>query len=334
MELQCRMNMETGIFSILLKPGVMLDFQKLPITENMPGLAPCRVEIREELRCMDYYVAGCRSLHDVLKTPMEKNQFLIFNHVLSELYRCRTYQDLGDAFLPMLRMLIPYRYASIMRRAEAGPSIHLVDPLCVPAAFAEAERRYMRFAADDYTAWLSCCREATLFRESDLVGEQQRLRSTIYQECYQPFEVYDSLQYGIVCNGQPLGALSLFRCREDGPFSDHELFLLRSVGTHLNQQMAALLAGTPPAGGSPDHSLAAVAARHGLTLRERQLLEELTRFRNNQEIAEALSVRASTLQKHFQNMFRKFGVTSRWELMRLLLEEGALPWVPPVPQSE
>ena len=242
---------------------------------------------------------------------LEKNQFLIFNHVLSELYRCRTYQDLGDAFLPMLRMLIPYRYASIMRRAEAGPSIHLVDPLCVPAAFAEAERRYMRFAADDYTAWLSCCREATLFRESDLVGEQQRLRSTIYQECYQPFEVYDSLQYGIVCNGQPLGALSLFRCREDGPFSDHELFLLRSVGTHLNQQMAALLAGTPPAGGSPDHSLAAVAARHGLTLRERQLLEELTRFRNNQEIAEALSVRASTLQKHFQNMFRKFGVTSR-----------------------
>ena len=265
---------------------------------------------------------------------LEKNQFLIFNHVLSELYRCRTYQDLGDAFLPMLRMLIPYRYASIMRRAEAGPSIHLVDPLCVPAAFAEAERRYMRFAADDYTAWLSCCREATLFRESDLVGEQKRLRSTIYQECYQPFEVYDSLQYGIVCNGQPLGALSLFRCREDGPFSDHELFLLRSVGTHLNQQMAALLAGTPPAGGSPDHSLAAVAARHGLTLRERQLLEELTRFRNNQEIAEALSVRASTLQKHFQNMFRKFGVTSRWELMRLLLEEGALPWVPPVPQSE
>ncbi|MFQ9411367.1 MAG: hypothetical protein ACLR1T_10370 [Evtepia gabavorous] len=42
-----------------------------------------------------------------------------------------------------------------------------------------------------------------------------------------------------------MGALSLFRCREDGPFSDHELFLLRSVGTHLNQQMAALLAGTP-----------------------------------------------------------------------------------------
>ena len=109
---------------------------------------------------------------------------------------------------------------------------------------------------------------------------------------------------------------------------------MQIVGIVLAVLMAALLAGPPPAGGSPDHSLAAVAARHGLTHRERQLLEELTRFRDNQEIAEALSVRASSLQKHFQNMFRKFGVTSRWELMRLLLEEGALPWVPPVPQSE
>ncbi len=140
---------------------------------------------------------------------LEKNQFLIFNHVLSELYRCRTYQDLGDAFLPMLRMLIPYLAtpASCAGRRPGPPSTWWTP---------SASRRLCRgrapvhaLCADDYTAWLSCCREATLFRESDLVGEQQRLRSTIYQECYQPFEVYDSLQYGIVCNGQPLGALSL-----------------------------------------------------------------------------------------------------------------------------
>ena len=51
-----------------------------------------------------------------------------------------------------------------------------------------------------------------------------------------------------------------------------------------------------------------------------ELLELLTRFRDNHEIAEALQVRGSTLQKNFQNMFRKLGVTSRWEVMRLLLE--------------
>ena len=51
-----------------------------------------------------------------------------------------------------------------------------------------------------------------------------------------------------------------------------------------------------------------------------QLIEQLTRFRDNREIAEAMQVRDSTLQKHFQNIFRKLDVSSRWEIMRLLLE--------------
>ena len=178
----------------------------------------------------------------------------------------------------------------------------------------------MRFADDDYTGWLNCCRESTLFRESDLMGEQQRLRSTIYQKCYQKFDVYDSLQYGIVFHGKPLGALSIFRCREDGPFTDEELFLLSSVGIHLNQHMDLLLSRMDRARDTYSYDFPAIAARYGLTARETQLLELLTRFRENREIATALQVRESTLQKHFQNIFRKFGVTSRWEIMRLLSE--------------
>ena len=100
---------------------------------------------------------------------VKKNVFFIFNNVVCELYRCQTYADLGQFFLPMVRMLIPYRYASIMRRENTEARIRLVDPLCVPAEFVEAEHNYMRFADDDYTGWLNCCREPTMFRESDLV---------------------------------------------------------------------------------------------------------------------------------------------------------------------
>lgn len=251
---------------------------------------------------------------------VKKNIFLILNNVVCELYRCQTYAELGQFFLPMLRMLIPFRYASIMRREDTEARIRLVDPLCIPAAFAEAEQNYMRFADDDYTGWLNCCRESTLFRESDLVGEQQRLRSTIYQKCYQKFNVYDSLQYGIVFNGRPLGALSIFRCREDGPFTSDELFLLSSVGIHLNQHMSTLLDKMYRRDTVAGYDLPAVAKKYSLTTREVQLLEQLTHFRDNREIAEAMQVRESTLQKHFQNIFRKLGVSSRWEIMRLLLE--------------
>ena len=233
---------------------------------------------------------------------IRKNVFLILNNVVCELYRCQTYAELGQFFLPVLRMLIPFRYASIMRRENT------------------TEQNYMRFADDDYTGWLNCCRESTLFRESDLVGEQQRLCSTIYQKCYQKFHVYDSLQYGIVFNGRPLGALSLFRHREDGPFTSYDLFLLSSVGIHLNQHMSSLLDKMYHRETVSGYDLSAVAKKYKLTGREVQLIEQLTRFRDNREIAEAMQVRDSTLQKHFQNIFRKLDVSSRWEIMRLLLE--------------
>ncbi len=251
---------------------------------------------------------------------VEKNVFLIYNQVLSELYRCRNYACLGQYFLPMLKLLIPAPYASILRSEEREGHIFLLDPLCVPAAFIQAERNYMRYADADQTGWLGRCREATIFRESDLVADQERLHSTIYQKCYQPYGIYDTLFYAVVHNGRHLGVLSLFRCRQDGPFTEEELFLLKAIGSHLNQHMATLLDKSSRPGVPGGGDLSAVAAKYGLTARETELLELLTRFRNNHEIAEALQVRGSTLQKHFQNMFRKLGVTSRWEVMRLLLE--------------
>lgn len=162
---------------------------------------------------------------------VEKNTFLIFNQVVSELYRCQTYACLERYFLPMLKLLIPAPYLSILRSEERGGQLCLTDPLCLPAEFAEAERNYIRYAEVDHTGWVGRCREATLIRESDLVKEHVRLGSTVYQKCYQPFDIYDGLFYAIVAKGHPLGVLSLFRCREDGPFTDQELFLLSSVGT-------------------------------------------------------------------------------------------------------
>lgn len=76
---------------------------------------------------------------------IRKNVFLILNNVVCELYRCQTYAELGQFFLPVLRMLIPFRYASIMRRENTTEHIRLVDPLCIPSEFLEAEQNYMRF---------------------------------------------------------------------------------------------------------------------------------------------------------------------------------------------
>ena len=39
---------------------------------------------------------------------------------------------------------------------------------------------------------------------------------------------------------------------------------------------------------------------------------------DNEEIAETLHIKETTLNKHLQNLFRKLEVRSRWELLRKL----------------
>ncbi|MFQ6804151.1 MAG: response regulator transcription factor [Lachnospiraceae bacterium] len=54
----------------------------------------------------------------------------------------------------------------------------------------------------------------------------------------------------------------------------------------------------------------------GLTPRETQILQLLLTFSSNEEITDSLGISAHTLQKHMQNIFRKTGVSSRWELLK------------------
>lgn len=44
---------------------------------------------------------------------MDKNIFLIFNDILYDLYQCTSAEDLKNQFLPRLKLLLPFSYASI-----------------------------------------------------------------------------------------------------------------------------------------------------------------------------------------------------------------------------
>lgn len=251
---------------------------------------------------------------------MEKNNFLIFNDIVYDLYTCETTDDLSEKFLKRLRMLIPYSYASILLsdRSPDGSDIYLPDPICIPKSFTEAETQYIRHADEDHLLWLTHGRESTLIRESDLMQDESRLNSPLYLRCYQKYNIYDTLQYSIVCQQQLLGILTLFRTRIDGAFSDDDMFFLRSFGIHLNLMMHRIcVENTGRKSRWEPRNLKELCRRYRLTARESEILGLLFEYKNNDEIAGMLSIRENTLQKHMQNIFRKLGVSSKWELLRL-----------------
>ena len=248
---------------------------------------------------------------------MEKNLFLLYNDIVSVLYSCREVSDLQTRFLPRLKFLIPYSYASIflLKKGKEGSDgrIELSDPLCVPESFAQAELSWLGSEEKDHLSWLTRSSESILVRESDLLNEEERLNSYPYQHCYHQYNVYDTLQFAIIDSGQFLGLITLFRTRIDNEFCDDDMFFLRSCGTHLTAVFNRLIFSDKYADRDVLADADVIAARFGLTAREMEILGMVLHFRDNQQIAEDLGIRENTLQKHLYNIFRKLNISSRWE---------------------
>ena len=250
---------------------------------------------------------------------MDKNQFLVINDLIYDIYNWRSLEDIKENFFQRLRLIVPFSYAIILlNKHPDSDDVALCNPICYPEAFLEAEEAYLAYEPDaDYMVWNLYAKESKLLRSSAILDEQTRLNSPLYKNCYQKFDVYDDMQFTIVHDGRLLGLLTLYRTSIDGAFATDDMFFIRALGMHLNTVMHRLLGTKPARSISDEKRLSDMKERFCLTGREVEILSHLYRFESNAEIADALGIRENTLQKHLQNLFRKLNVTSKWEVLRL-----------------
>ena len=248
---------------------------------------------------------------------IEKNEFLIYNEILYNLNACQTTDDLKTLFLPRLKMLIPFSYASILffQIEQKTSDIRFDTPICYPDFFTKAEKEYIKNFDKDSLLWLIHSPESTLVRESNLINEEKRINSFLYKHCYANYDIYDTLQYSITYGGKALGILTLFRTRIDGTFSDEDMFFLRSCGAHLNLLIHHLQNPRISGGSAPDAEF--LKQQYCLTNRESELLSLTFSYCTIEEMAQKLDITEHTVQKHLQNLFKKMKVSSRWDILRL-----------------
>ena len=224
---------------------------------------------------------------------MEKNEFLLCSEVIYRINVCRTVVELRKVLLAQLKLIIPYACASIIPIQE-DPDSHEIrhgTPFCWPEAFQTVEQRWIEGIDQAYTAWLSHAREPVLLRDSEVLGEEERFSIPTYRFYERNgYRFYDCLQMNLVYSEQVLGRLSLYRTRREGLFTEKEAFYLRVLANHINLAYARCL---------------------------EQILGLIFQDWNNEEILEKLRISRYTLLKHLQNIYRKCGVSSRWDLRKL-----------------
>ncbi|MBQ2926557.1 MAG: hypothetical protein IJE03_06985 [Ruminiclostridium sp.] len=248
---------------------------------------------------------------------MERNQFLLYNEILYRLNSCRTVRALSLTLLNQLKLLIPYTYASVIPiqvDSAAGEVFH-GEPVSVPEAFTRVEKAWGERTDQWYTLWLSHAPESMVIRDRDILKDG-RFSSPAYDSYFGSYAIHDCMQMNLVHGGHSMARLALYRTKGEEFFSDGEAFLLRALSGHLCLAYYNCLFGwqTGEEAGGP----AELARTRDLTHREGEVLELVYQDLDNPAIMAGLGISRSTLHKHLQSIYRKCGVSSRWELKKLL----------------
>lgn len=247
---------------------------------------------------------------------MEKNQFLLYNEILYQLNGCRTVRALSLTLLHQLKLLIPYTYASIIpiQADPAGGELLHGEPVSIPPAFTQVEKSWGERTDQWTTLWLSHAPESMVIRDRDIL-EHGRFSSPAYDSYFGAYAIHDCMQMNIVHAGRVMARLALYRTKGEAFFSDGESFLLRALSSHICLAYHNCLFGWDS--GRDKNGPEELARTHGLTRREGEVLELVYQDLDNPAILARLGVSRSTLHKHLQSIYRKCGVSSRWELRKL-----------------
>ena len=109
---------------------------------------------------------------------------------------------------------------------------------------------------------------------------------------------------------------SLYRTQAEGDFTEEEAFSLRALTNHLNYAYYTM-SRRPQQEKAQARSLEELVQTCHLTRREEEILRLVFQDWSNEEILDKLVISRHTLLKHLQNLYRKCGVSSRWDLRKL-----------------
>lgn len=247
---------------------------------------------------------------------MRNNDFLLINDIIYRIYTIEDFNQMREIFLSFLAVLMPNQESSIFLSDHTDSGHLICDPVIFPAGESSAEKDYLQFENLDYTRWVMMSRKCMIFRESDLMSDEERSKTDFFKNLMAPNNLYYSLQLVLVYQEVFLGVITLYRSKEAGDFTDEEVFILDSFKEHLNYRFYQYYMDSNPIDTSLSQGQDLFIQHYHLTNREIEILMLTLDGTSNDAISDNLNISPHTLKKHMQNIYRKLNVTTKWELLQ------------------
>ncbi len=249
---------------------------------------------------------------------MQKNEAILLNEMIEKIYTTVDYRQMRTTLLEMLDTLIPYQQSSFYLSSKEKEYC-LCDPVGKGISQLELQRYLDEYEDKDYTRWIFKSGKTMVYRETDLFPDKVRQENAYYKEVYMPAKIYYSVQMSIAHGENFLGIISLYRNKDQGDFTDNELFLLDLLKNHLEYRVNMELQ-------KKRNDLAIIknkinfdayhfVEKYALTNREVEVLRLLFAGIPNSAICDTLVISTNTLKKHALSIYKKLGINNRWELI-------------------
>ena len=236
----------------------------------------------------------------------ELNDLIFFNNLIYKIYSVDDLGDMRRGFLEQLRLTLDFD-ASDFYLADKNNSTGLAEPIFYNYSGTGAGE----YDELDYSRGILYSGKCIVYRESDIISEDARVRTDYYKKVYEKNGWHYAVQMILARNKRFLGVITFYRNKGKPDFSNDEVMMLDMLKDHMAFRLYRELT---PHDKRPVRDIAEFAELHSLTKREVTVLELVMEGLSNQEISDRLIISVHTLKKHILNIYRKAGVNNRIQL--------------------
>ncbi len=241
---------------------------------------------------------------------METNDWILLNSIVYKIHYIEDIDEMREAVMKMLGKLIDYDASTFYLASCDGSKLE--HPVGIGLSNKELEKYSSIYIEFDYASGIFSSGKNIVYRESDIISEEERIKTKFYKEMYDTNEWHYSLELNLSFNERFLGALSLYRKKGKKDFSGQDVFLLDMIkdnmALRLHQYYEKL--------GSRRFSLSEYIDEFDLTHQESVVLEGIITGKDSKKLCDELYISGNTLKKHMNNIYKKAGVNSKLQLIQ------------------
>ena len=255
--------------------------------------------VHREVRCMN---------------TLQTNDWLILNSIIYEIYTTTDFDQMRRKFLEQMKMLVDFDSADFYL-ASSGEEYHLKAPVTYHCDEDLSEV----YDSIDYSRGIMYSGKSIVYRETDIISDDMRVKTEYYQKVYKPNNWHYSLQMIMAKEKKFLGVVTMYRNIGKNDFSHDEVFLVDTLKDHMayrlwQQKQSRMQFGEKL-------TVSAATEKFGLTKQEHNILHLLMEGKDNSFICDYLSISINTLKKHILNIYRKLGIRNRVQLFKKIREK-------------